>query len=166
MAPVGSCTGKSIKVSVGKQYVNLLHKKKKGDIMNDPVVIKGKRNGISNWLRQFVTYVDLEKRMYKLQESFLGLFKWGTFEPLPKVDYVLIFKQLFAKCESCSVDDYENNDYSFYQVSLVHHKSRKIVVHETRDKAEAFKMGLAIASGLQTRLRDSASVRGKSTWLA
>lgn len=128
-------------------------------------VIKGKRKGISNWLRQFVTYVDLEKRMYKLQESFLGLFKLGEFEPLPKIDYVLVFKQLFAKCEACSIDEYENNDYSFYQVSLVHHKNRRIVVLETRNKEEAFDMGFVIALALQAHLKDSASVRGQSKWL-
>ena len=128
-------------------------------------LITGKRKGISNWLRQFATYIDLEKRMYKIQESFLGLFKWGKFEPLPKIDYVLVFNQLFAKCEACSVDDYENNDYSFYQVSLVHHKNRRIIVHETRDKEEAFTLGLTMAIALQTHLKDSASVRGKSTWL-
>ncbi|MCE3227795.1 MAG: hypothetical protein K0S32_2346 [Bacteroidetes bacterium] len=133
--------------------------------MDSSVIIKGERKGISNWIRQFATYLDLEKRMYKLQESILGIFKWGAFEPLPKVDYVLIFKQLFAKCEACSVEDYENNDFSFYQVSLVYHKNRKIVVHETRNKAEAFKMGLTIADELQTRLKDSVSIRGKSTWL-
>lgn len=128
-------------------------------------IIKGKRRGISNWLRQFVTYVDLQNKMYKLQESFLGLIKWGKFEPLPKIDYVLVFKQLFAKCETCSIDDYENNDYSFYQVSLVHHKNRRIIVHETKNKDEAFNLGLTMALTLQTHLKDSASVRGQSKWL-
>ncbi|MCE3260329.1 MAG: hypothetical protein K0S12_1970 [Bacteroidetes bacterium] len=133
--------------------------------MNTSAIIKGKRKGISNWFRQFGTYVDPEKRMYKLQERFLGIIRWGDFEPLPKVDYVLIFKQLFAKCEACSIDEYENNDYSFYQVSLVHHNTRRIVVHETDNKDEAFNMGHTLAVALQTRLKDSASSRGQSKWL-
>src|SRR5687767_9055944 len=121
-------------------------------------LIIGKRDAISNWIRQFVTIIDMEKRVYKLQESLFGLFKWGTFKPLPKIDYVLIFKSLFVKCEACSVDDYENDPNAYFQVSLVYNKNRKIVVEETKDKAEAFALAMEVASGLKTRLRDSATV--------
>jgi hypothetical protein len=128
-------------------------------------LIIGKREAISNWIRQFITIIDIEKRVYKLQESLFGLFKWGAFKPLPKIDYVLIFRSLFVKCEACSMDEYENNPNAYFQVSLVYNKTRKIVVEETKDKAEAFALAMEVASGLKTRLRDSASIRGKSTWL-
>lgn len=133
--------------------------------MNYPGIIKGNRNAISNWLRQFATFVDPDKRSYKLQESFLGIFRWGESLPLPKIDYVLVFKQLFAKCEACSIEEYENNDHSYYQVSLVHHKNRRIVVHETKDRRKAFNLGLELGNSLQTRIKDSASVRGESRWV-
>lgn len=128
-------------------------------------LIIGKRDAISNWVRQFVTIIDIEKRVYKLQESLFGLFKWGAFKPLPKIDYVLIFRSLFVKCEDCSVDESENNPNAYFQISLVYNKNRKIVVEETKDKAEAFALAMEVASGLKTRLRDSATVRGKSIWL-
>jgi hypothetical protein len=133
--------------------------------MNTATIIKGKRKGISNIVSQFVTFIDLEKRMYKIQESLFGIFKWGDFEPLPKIDYVLVFKQFFAKCEVCEIDEDKDNAYSFYQVSLVHHKNRRIIVHETKNKEEAFNLGKEMALALQTRVRDSASVRGKSVWI-
>jgi hypothetical protein len=128
-------------------------------------LIIGKRDALSNWIRQFVTIIDIEKKAYKLQEGLFGLFKWGTFKPLPKIDYVLIFRSLFVKCEACSIDEYENNPNAYFQVSLVYNKNRKIVVEETKNKEEAFTLAKEIASGLKTKLRDSATIRGKSTWL-
>jgi hypothetical protein len=38
-------------------------------------LIIGKRDALSNWIRQFVTIIDMEKRAYKLQEGLLGIFK-------------------------------------------------------------------------------------------
>ncbi len=128
-------------------------------------IIAGKRSGVSNWLRQFNTFIDLDKRVFKVQESLLGIFKWGSYEPLPKIDYVLVFKQLFAKCEACSIDDYENYDYAFYQVSIVYNKTRRIIIHETQNKDEAFTIAQSVAKGLNARLKDSATDRRKSTWL-
>ncbi len=131
--------------------------------MKDQII--GKRTALSNWVRQFATIIDIEKRMYKIQEGLLGIFKWGTFKPLPKIDYVLIFRSLFAKCETCSLEGYENNPNAYFQVSIVHNKNRKIVVEETKNKEKAFALAKAVAVGLNTKLKDSASVRGKSTWL-
>jgi len=125
----------------------------------------GKRDALSNWIRQFVTIIDIEKRAYKIQEGLLGIFKWGTFKPLPKIDYVLVFRSLFSKCEACSHDEYENNPNAYFQVSLVYNKNRKIIVEETKNKEEAFALAMEVASGLKTKLRDSATVRGQSTWL-
>ncbi|MFO0322516.1 MAG: hypothetical protein ACK504_08820 [Bacteroidota bacterium] len=131
--------------------------------MKDLVI--GKRDALSNWIRQFTTIIDIEKRVYKLQEGLLGIFKWGTFKPLPKIDYVLVFRSLFARCEACSLDEIENNPNAYFQVSLVYNKNRKIIVEETKNKEEAFALATEVASGLKTKLRDSATVRGKSTWL-
>lgn len=128
-------------------------------------VIIGRREALSNWIRQFNTIIDIEKGVYKIQEGLLGIFKWGTFKPLPKVDYVLVFRSLFAKCETCSLDEYENNPNAYFQVSLVYNKNRKIVVEETKNKEEAFAKAKKVAIGLNTKLRDSATVRGQSTWL-
>lgn len=128
-------------------------------------VIVGKRDALSNWIRQFVTIIDIEKRAYKIQEGLLGIFKWGTFKPLPKIDYVLVFRSLFAKCEACSLEEYENNPNAYFQVSLVYNKNRRIIVQETKDKKDAISLARAVASGLKTRLKDAATTAGKSTWL-
>jgi len=129
--------------------------------MNSLVI--GKRSAISNWLRQFSTIIDLENKLYKVQESMLGIFKWGTFKPLPKIDYVLVFRSFFAKCESCSLEEYEANSY--FQVSLVYKNKHRIIVHETRKKEEAFSMAKNIATGLNTHLKDSATDKRQSVWL-
>jgi hypothetical protein len=129
-------------------------------------LITGKRDALSNWVRQFITIVDIEKRIYKLQESFLGIFKWGTFKPLPKIDYVLVFRSLFAKCEACSLEESaDHNPNAYFQVSLVYNKSRRIIVRETKSKEEAFMLARELAQGLKTKLRDSATKFGQSSWL-
>ncbi|MDP1801273.1 MAG: hypothetical protein Q8L81_07975 [Bacteroidota bacterium] len=128
-------------------------------------LIIGKRDALSNWLRQFVTIIDIEKRMYKLQEGFLGIFKWGTYKPLPKIDYVLVFRSLFAKCEACSIEENATNPNAYFQVSLVYNNTRRIIVQETKNRDEAFMLAHEVASALKTKLRDSATTFGKSTWL-
>lgn len=128
-------------------------------------IIISKRKAISNWARQFKTVVDLNGKMYKLQESLFGFLKWGKFKPLPKIDYVLVFRTLFAKCEACGIDDIENSIHSYYQVSLVHHKNRRITIQETKNKEEAFILAKKLALGLNTHLKDSASDPRKSNWL-
>lgn len=131
--------------------------------MNDLII--GSRDALNNWIRKFYTLIDVKNHAYKLQESFLGLFKWGDFKPLPKLDYVLIFKSVFAKCEACSIDNYDTNDHAYYQVSLVHSKNRRLIVHETKDKETAFDFALNVAKQLNLKVKDSASARGKSSWI-
>jgi len=128
-------------------------------------LIIGKRNAVSNFLRQFTTIIDVEKRVYKIQEGLLGVFQWGTFKPLPKIDYVLVFRSLFAKCEACAFDEEEDNPNAYFQVSLVYNTNRRIIVHETRKKKDAFDLAEIAASGLETRLRDSATNPRKGVWL-
>jgi len=120
-------------------------------------IIIGHRAAVSNWVRQFDTFIDLKKGLYKIQEGLLGIFKWGDFKPLPKLNYVLVFRSFFAKCEACSIDDQENNPNSFYQVSLVHHQNRRIIVHETKSKDDALRFGQHLAIELKTPLKDSVS---------
>ncbi len=128
-------------------------------------VIEGRRKAISNILRQFRTFVDLETRTYKLEESLLGIFRWGKFKSLPKINYVLIFRSLFVKCEPCSFTEEEDNPNAYFQVSLVYNNNRRIIFHETRIKAEAFDIGKSLALGLSSRLRDSATNPRHGKWV-
>jgi hypothetical protein len=128
-------------------------------------MIVGNRKALSNWARQFKTVIDLEKKVYKIQEGLFGLFTWGDFKPLPKINYVLIFKSFFAKCEACTIDDFDDNANSYFQISLVYQNNRRIIVHETKNKQEAFSFAKEIASGLETPLKDSASNKRQSVWL-
>lgn len=129
-------------------------------------VIVGNRKALSNWVRQFKTIVDIEKKAYKIQEGLFGIFNWGDFKPLPKINYVLIFKSFFAKCEACTIDDFEDNANSYYQISLIHNNTRRIIVHETKNKIEAFNFAKEMASSLKAHLKDSASNKRQSVWLS
>jgi hypothetical protein len=127
-------------------------------------LITGKRKALSNWVRQFNTFIDVENRTYKLQESLFGIFKWGRFLPLPQVEYVLIFRTFFSKCEECSIEEHDNPN-AYFQVSLVYNRNRKIVVQDTKNKQEALTLAYQVASALKTKLKDSASNTGVVTWL-
>ncbi|MEI6020090.1 MAG: hypothetical protein WCR21_03100 [Bacteroidota bacterium] len=127
-------------------------------------LIIGKREALNNWVRQFITIIDVEKRLFKLQEGLFGIFKWGDFKPLPKIDYVLVFRSLYAKCEDCSIDT-DANPNAYYQVSLVYNKNRRIILQETRSKSTAFDLAKKTALALKTKLKDSASNKSQSTWL-
>jgi len=131
--------------------------------MNSFVI--GKRLALSNWLRQFVTIIDPDNNRYKIQEGLLGIFKWGKFKPLPKINYVLVFRSFFAKCEACSIDEFENNPNYYFQVSLVYNKTRRIIFHETKNKNEAFEIAKNISTKLNTHLKDSATNTKKSVWI-
>lgn len=128
-------------------------------------LIIGKREALNNWVRQFITIIDVEKRLFKLQEGLFGIFKWGDFKPLPKIDYVLVFRSLYAKCEDCSIEDTDVNPNAYYQVSLVYNKNRRIILQETRSKSSAFDLAKKTALALKTKLKDSASNKSQSTWL-
>lgn len=131
-------------------------------MLNPAEIIIGYRKALNNWLRQFKVIVDLEKKIYKIEESLLGIFKWGSFKPLPELNYVLVFRSFYAKCEACSLDENESDTY--YQVSLVHHKNRRIITHETKNKTEAFLYADKLSKGLHLGIKDAASVPGQSTW--
>jgi hypothetical protein len=129
-------------------------------------LVYGKRKAISNFLNQFATIIDIEKRAYKIQQGLLGIFHWGKFRPLPKIDYVLVFRSLFVKCEACEFGEGENNPNAWFQVSLVYNSNRRIIVHETRKKEEALSLARVAASGLHTRIKDSATNPRKGMWLS
>ena len=127
-------------------------------------LIVGKRKALSNWVRQFTTFIDVEKGKYKLEEALFGIFKWGEFKPLPKIDYVLIFQSFFSKCEECLIEEHDSPN-AYFQVSLVYNKNRKIVVQDTKNKEEALLLAYEVALALKTKLKDSSSNTGKITWL-
>jgi len=119
------------------------------------LVISGKREALSNWIRKFSTDVFPESGKYGLNESVLGIFKWTKKLTLPKIDYVLIFRHVFAKCENCSVDSFENNIHAYFQVSLVHGRNRRIVVHESKNKQSSLDIGNALSQALHVQLKDN-----------
>jgi hypothetical protein len=124
-------------------------------------IVVGYRKALNNWLRQFRVFIDFERRTYKIEEGLLNIFRWGKYEPLPQLNYVLVFRSFYAKCEACSLD--ENAD-SYYQISLVHQKNRRIIAHETKNRSEAFSFAEQLSAALHLNIKDAASVPGKSTW--
>ncbi|MDO8998643.1 MAG: hypothetical protein Q7W45_02680 [Bacteroidota bacterium] len=128
--------------------------------MKDEIII-GKRES-SNFLMKTETLLNLEKGLYKIFEKSFG-FGSGEWKKIPKLDYILLFRPLYVKCEGCSVDNFEKD--SVYQLSLVYNKNQKIIVHETDKKDEVFNLAEKLSSFFKIKVRDSASDRRNPKWI-
>ena len=67
-------------------------------------IIIGKRAS-SNFFRKMGTLLNLEKGLYKVYDSVLGITS-GYWKKTPKFNYILLFKTLYIKCEGCSPEDF------------------------------------------------------------
>lgn len=118
----------------------------------------------SNFLIQQGILLDTEKKCYNKTNRVLNLITLKeTCKALPKMNYLLMFRTLYAKCESCSVEDFENS--SIVQLSLVYHKNRKLIVHESKNFEEIKKMAKELALEFNLKIKDSASDRRNSKWV-
>src|SRR5690606_39344835 len=54
--------------------------------------------------------LDTDKKCYIKTKKIVHLFDVSDkCKPLPKFDYVLMFRTLYAKCEPCSTEDFNNS---------------------------------------------------------
>ena len=129
--------------------------------MEEQIIIGKKAS--SNLFIKTGTLINLEKLLYKAYERVFGIDS-GTWKALPKLDYILLFKTLYIKCEGCTLEDFDNDEGAIYQISLVYNKNRKIIVHESNIKAEVFELATKINSFLKLKIRDSATDRRNPKW--
>lgn len=125
-------------------------------------LINGQRAG-NNWLRKSGTLLDLDNGRYMNYESIAGI-RSGTWKVLPKIDYLLLFRAVYVKCEACSLDEFEDEKRGHYQLSLVH-KQRRIILHESKNKEEVFALARKLSGLMKLPVRDSASKRQQPKWL-
>lgn len=119
----------------------------------------------SNFIVQQGLILDTDKQCYVKSRKLFGLFDISDkCKPLPKLDYVLLFRTLYAKCEECSLEDFETS--SLIQLSLVYNKNRKLIVHEGKNMKESFEKARLLAQMYGLKIRDSATDRRKPKWLA
>jgi len=118
----------------------------------------------SNFLIQQGILLDTDKKCYNKTNKVLNLFTLKeTCKALPKMNYLLMFRTLYAKCESCSVEDFENS--SIVQLSFVYNKNRKLIVHESKNFEEIKLLANQLAEEFNLRIKDSASDRRNSKWI-
>ena len=128
-------------------------------------IVTGHRGAISNWLRRYTVKVDPLKSTYTETNRWFGVFRFKAVHPLPPIKYVLVFRQLFAKCEPCEMGEFEDDGLTWYQISLVHGRYRRIIVHETRNRKEAFEKATTLGMLLGRKILDSATNRRSGQWL-
>lgn len=118
----------------------------------------------SNFIVQQGLILDTDKRCYVKSRKLFGMFDISEkCKPLPKLDYVLLFRTLYAKCEECSMEDFETS--SLIQLSLVYNKNRKLIVHEGKNMKESLEKARLLSDMYGLRIRDSATDRRKPKWL-
>jgi len=127
------------------------------------MLVKGKYPA-SNFILEEGIEVDLSAKCFSKFTFLFRLFKIRhTCKPLPKVDYVLLFKTLYYKCESCRLDDADKN--GVIQLSLVYNKNRKLVINVSDDLEYAKQQARQLAGSLHVSIRDGATDRRHPKWL-
>lgn len=126
--------------------------------------IEGKYGGSNLFWKRGIT-VDLSQQTFVKFERLFSVMKFKeSRKPLPKVEYILLFRTLYNKCQSCAVDDFENS--STFQLSLVHDRNKKLIVHESNNVETLKSLAIQLASELKVKVRDVATDRRNPRWLA
>jgi hypothetical protein len=110
--------------------------------------------------------LDLEKNCFSVSNKLFSFIPLPSHcESIPKPDYVLIFKTLYAKCEACELEDFDSGNGSVYQLSLVYNKNRRLIVDEGKNKTDIFHKAKMLAEHFHLKIKDSASNRKQPVWL-
>ena len=128
--------------------------------MTDNIIV-GKRES-SNFFRRMGTLLNLEKGLYKIYETSFGI-RSGEWKKIPQLDYILLFKPLYVKCEGCATEDFEKN--SIYQLSFVFNKNQKLIIHESEIKEDVFSLAEKLHTYFKVKIRDAASDRRNPKWV-
>ncbi|MCX8081064.1 MAG: hypothetical protein N3F09_07515, partial [Bacteroidia bacterium] len=108
--------------------------------------------------------VDTVRKQFRKIHGLLYVFKMKEkWQKLPRLDFILIFKTLYVKCETCTPEEFEKN--GVYQLSVVYNKKRKFVLDVSGEKNKIFTEARLLAKEWNLKIMDSASVRGKSFWV-
>lgn len=118
----------------------------------------------SNFFVQQGLVLDADKKCYHKTNKIVKLFTINeSCRRLPKLNYILMFRTLYAKCETCSIEDFENS--SVVQLSFVYNKNRKLILHESKNFEEVKQMAEKLAQEFSLRIKDSASDRRNPKWI-
>ena len=108
--------------------------------------------------------IDLSNNCFSKFNKFFFLFKIKeACKPLPKADYLLLFRTIYTKCQTHTAKEFEES--SVTQLSLVYDKNKKLIVHESANIDEVKQMAALLAKELKVRIRDSATDRRKPMWV-
>ena len=125
--------------------------------------IIGKYTASNFFIQQGLT-LDLDKKCYSKSNKIMSLFTMQeACKNLPKLDYILLFRTLYAKCESCTIEDFDNS--SIIQLSLIYNKNRKLIIHESKNIEEVTAIAKQLSTSLHLKIKDSATDRRKPKWL-
>ena len=92
-------------------------------------------------------HFDLENKLFK-REFTIGIFKYGKWKPLPKLDYVSLFA----------------TDQSVFQINLWNNKNKHWDLYEEFNYKDAFKIAFELSELLNIDLLD-ATIPGNFKWV-
>lgn len=127
------------------------------------MIVNGKYAASNFFVQQGLT-LDTDKKCYNKSNKLIKLITVNeACKSLPKLDYILMFRTLYAKCEECSIEDFENS--SVVQLSFVYNKNRKLIIHESKNFSEIKELAEKLSKEFNLRIKDSASDRRNSKWI-
>lgn len=119
----------------------------------------------SNFIVQRGIELDYDKGCYQLTYRIFNLFAFkSACEKLPKGEYLLLFRTLYAKCETCTIEDFDES--STIQLSLVYRKNRRLILHESHAMSDMRLLAKDMSQTMKLKIRDSATNRRKPVWLS
>lgn len=134
-------------------------------VINKTTMLVNGKYAASNFFVQQGLILDTDKKCFSKSNKLFQLFNFKEdCKSLPKLDYILMFRTLYAKCEECSIEDFENS--SVVQLSLVYNKNRKLIIHESKNFEEIKKLATELSKELKLKIKDSASDRRNSKWIS
>lgn len=127
------------------------------------MIIVGKY-AASNFFNKRGLIIDTDKKCFNKFQRILMLhtFYEGC-QTLPKLDYILLFRTLYVKCETCSIEDFEES--SMIQLSLVYNKNRRLIINESKNFTAIKILAHQLSESLHLKIRDSASDRRNPKWV-
>lgn len=126
------------------------------------MILEGKYAASGVVLRQGIL-VDLTEKKYKLTRRLFGIFNLiDAWKPLPKADYLLMFKTFYATCEACDMSEPATG---INQLSIVYNKNRRLLIHESESGEEVLLMATQLAESFRLKIRDAMSNRRSPKWI-
>ncbi len=103
-------------------------------------------------------YFDFEKRLYK-KEYAVGIFRFGTWQHLPNIEYICVFRQSWSK--DSDGDGMSDSAGYRYDVNVWHDSSKHFTIYTNFEKEPSYEMAKHLATKMKVDFLDATDPHNK-----